>query len=434
MEIDDMVLVSVDDHVVEPPHLFEDRLPTKYAGLAPQFVTRDDGTNAWRYEGAEIANVALNAVAGRPPEEYGIEPTSLAELRPGCYDINERVKDMDANGILGSLCFPSFPQFCGQLFARTEDKDVALAMVRAYNDWHIDEWCGTHPGRFIPCSLPAIWDPEVLAAEVRRTAAKGAHAVTFSENPSKLGWPSLHSDHWDPFWTACSDEEVVVCMHIGSSSALVITAPDAPIDCLITLTPMNIVQAAADLVWSPVLRKFPDVKVALSEGGIGWIPYLLERLDYNYRKHHRWTGQDFGDRLPSEVFDEHVITCFIDDRFGVVSRGYLNMDNVCWECDYPHSDSTWPRSPETLAEHFEGQAVDDHDVDRMTHLNAMRAFDYDPLTLFGGREACTVGALRARAAGHDVSIRSTSTRAVGAHRTQATDLQAAASRSTATPG
>jgi hypothetical protein len=82
--------------------------------------------------------VALNAVSGRPPEEYGMEPTSFTELRAGCYDIDERVKDMDANGVLGSLCFPSFPPFCGQLFARTEDKDVALAMVQAHNDWHID--------------------------------------------------------------------------------------------------------------------------------------------------------------------------------------------------------------------------------------------------------------------------------------------------------
>ena len=130
MDIDSMVLVSVDDHVVEPPDLFEGRLPARYAELAPKFVTKDDGTNAWRYEGAEIGNVALNAVAGRPPEEYGLEPTSLDQLRPGCYDAAERVKDMDANGVLGSLCFPSFPQFCGQLFARTDDKDVALAMVR----------------------------------------------------------------------------------------------------------------------------------------------------------------------------------------------------------------------------------------------------------------------------------------------------------------
>jgi predicted TIM-barrel fold metal-dependent hydrolase len=420
MNIDEMIMVSVDDHVVEPPHLFEGRLPARYADLAPKFVTRADGTSAWLYEGQEMTNVALNAVSGRPPEEYGMEPTSFDEIRPGCWDIDERVKDMDANGVLGSLCFPSFPQFCGQLFARTEDKDVALAMLQAYNDWHIDEWCGTHPGRFIPCVLPAIWDPEACAAEVRRTAAKGAHAVTFSENPSKLGWPSIHSDHWDPFWAACSDENVVVCMHIGSSSQLVITSPDAPIDCLITLTPMNIVQAAADLVWSDVLRKFPALNVALSEGGIGWIPYFLERVDYNYERHHRWTGQDFGDRLPSEVFNEHVITCFIDDHFGVASREFLNMDRVCWECDYPHSDSTWPTAPETLAKQLDG--VSDHDIDRITHLNAMRLFSFDPFSV-SPREECTVGALRERAAGHDISIRSTNRSHVGAHKALSTDLQ-----------
>jgi predicted TIM-barrel fold metal-dependent hydrolase len=402
MNVDDLIMVSVDDHVVEPPNMFDNHLPAKYRDLAPQFITRSDGTNAWAYEGSEISNVALNAVAGRPPEEYGIEPTSFDEIRPGTYDIHARIKDMDANGVLGSLCFPSFPQFCGQLFARTEDKDVALAMIRAYNDWHIDEWCGSYPGRFIPCPLPAIWDPEVLAAEVRRTAAKGAHAVTFSENPSKLGWPSVHSDHWDPFWAACSDESVVVCMHIGSSSELVVTSPDAPMDVLITLTPMNIVKAAADLVWSPVLRKFPDLRIALSEGGIGWIPYFLERLDYNYQRHHYWTGQDFGDKLPSQVFNEHIITCFIDDHFGVASRQFLEMDNVCWECDYPHSDSTWPLAPETFLKQMDG--VDRDDIDRMSHLNAMRHFNFDPFAVTP-REECTVGALRRRAAGHDVSIR-----------------------------
>ncbi|HET6810570.1 MAG TPA: amidohydrolase family protein [Acidimicrobiales bacterium] len=421
MDIEDLILVSVDDHVVEPPDMFEGRLPAKYQDLAPRFITREDGTNAWTYEGSEISNVALNAVAGRPPEEYGIEPTSFDELRPGCFDHNERIKDMDANGVLGSLCFPSFPQFCGQLFARTEDKDVALAMVRAYNDWHIDEWCGSHPGRFIPCSLPAIWDPEVLAAEVRRTAAKGAHAVTFSENPSKLGWPSVHSDHWDPFWKACSDENVVVCMHIGSSSEIVVTSPDAPFDVLITLTPMNIVKAAADLVWSPVLRKFPDLKVALSEGGIGWIPYFLERLDYNYQQHHRWTGQDFGDKLPSQVFNEHVITCFIDDHFGVASRQYLDMNNVCWECDYPHSDSTWPTAPERFMKQMDG--VSREEIDRISHLNAIRHFSYDPFSAIP-REECTVGALRRKAAGHDVSIQARGRRGDG-HAALAAELGAA---------
>ena len=230
--------------------------------------------------------------------------------------------------------------------------------------------------------------------------------MTFSENPSKLGWPSVHSDHWDPFWKACSDENVVVCMHIGSSSEMVITSPDAPIDVLISLTPMNIVKAAADLIWSPVLRKFPDLKVALSEGGIGWIPYFLERIDYQYDKHHYWTGQDFGHQLPSEVFDQHIITCFIDDAFGVASRDFLNMDNVTWECDYPHSDSTWPTAPEQLWKYI-GE-LNDHDINRITHLNAMKHFSYDPFSVIPKEEA-TVKALRAKAAGHDVSERATRT-------------------------
>ncbi len=428
MEINDMVMVSVDDHVVEPPDLFKGHLPAKYVDLAPKFITNEDGTNAWLYEGNVLPNVALNAVAGRPPEEYGLEPTSFQQLRPGCYDIDERVKDMNANGVLGSLCFPSFPQFCGQLFARTEDKDLALALVQAYNDWHIDDWCGSYPGRFIPCPLPAIWDPEVLAAEVRRTAAKGAHAVTFSENPSKLGWPSIHSDYWDPFWKACSDEAVVVCMHIGSSSDIVITSPDAPIDCLITLTPMNIVQAAADLVWSPVLRKFPDLKVALSEGGIGWVPYFLERVDYNYDRHHLWTGQDFGDQRPSEVFNQHVLTCFIDDRFGVASRGYPRHGQRHVGVRLPPLRlhvADRPRKAEREHQH----GISDHDVDRITHLNAMHHFHFDPFTTLGGKENCTVGALRGQAVGHDVSIKARNLDSIGKRGTRSVDLLSVASSS-----
>ena len=404
MRLEDLILVSVDDHVVEPPTVFEGRLPAKYADLAPKLERRPDGTDAWVYDGNVITNVALNAVAGRPPEEYGFEPTSFDQIRPGTWNIDDRIKDMDANGVLGSLCFPSFPGFCGQLFARTDDKDVALAMIRAYNDWHIEEWCGTHPGRFIPCQLPVMWDPPLMAQEVRRTAAMGCHAVTFSENPAKLGYPSLHSDYWDPFWAACQEVGTVVCMHIGSSSVLVSTADDAPIDVMITLTPMNIVQAAGDLIWSPVLRKFPDLRIALSEGGIGWIPYFLERIDYVYQHHKAWTFQDFGDQLPSQVFKERIVTCFIDDAFGVANREYLNLDNITWECDYPHSDSTWPHAPE-LAMKFLADVPDD-EVDKITHLNAMRIFDYDPFAHIP-KDQATVAALRAKAAGHDVSLRST---------------------------
>jgi predicted TIM-barrel fold metal-dependent hydrolase len=389
--------------VVEPPDLFEDRLPARYEDLAPRVERTPDGSDVWRFLDFTIPNVGLNAVSGRPPEEYGIDPTSFEELRPGTYDVAQRVLDMSANGVLGSLNFPSLPGFAGRLFAAVDDKDLALALDRAYNDWHIDAWCGHAPDRFIPLAVPPIWDPEVLAGEVRRVARKGCHAVTFPENPVPLGLPSLHDDHWDPVWRACSDEGTVVCMHIGSSSKLAVTAPDAPIDVMITLQPMNIVQAAADLIFSPVFRKFPDLTIALSEGGIGWIPYFLERVDHTYLTHKAWTGADFAGRLPSEVFLDHVVLCFIEDDFGARHAREIGVEHICIETDYPHSDAIWPNAPERLMAGFAPTDLTDHEIDAMTHGNAMRYFRFDPFAI-RPRERATVGALRAEASGHDVSI------------------------------
>jgi predicted TIM-barrel fold metal-dependent hydrolase len=422
VQLEDLILVSVDDHVVEPPDMFDRHLSAKWRDVAPRIVQKDDGTDVWQYDGKEIPNIGLNAVAGRPPEEYGMEPTSFAEIRPGCYDIDQRIRDMNANGVLGSMCFSSFPNLCGQLFARSSDLDAALAILQAYNDWHIEEWCGSYPGRFIPLILPPIWDPELMAAEVRRVAAKGCHAVSFSENPAKLKLPSFHSDHWDPFWSACQDEGTIVCMHIGSSSSMVITAPDAPIDVLISLQPVNIVQAAADLLWSPVLRKFRELKVALSEGGIGWIPYFFDRVDWIYTRHHAWTGQDFGDQLPSQFFRERFVTCFIDDPTGITVRDRVGIDTICWECDYPHSDSTWPTSPEFLMKSLDG--VPDDEIDKKTYQNALRHFRFDPFA-HRPKEQCSVGALRALAADVDVRPKSAGVRSGTPKATNATYLTTA---------
>jgi len=120
-----------------------------------------------------------------------------------------------------------------------------------------------------------------------------------------------------------------------------------------------------------------------------------------YEHHRKWTGQDFGDQLPSQVFKDRVITCFIDDAFGVQNRQYMNIDNITWECDYPHSDSTWPQSPEGLMKSLDG--VSDEDIDKMTHLNAMKHFQFDPFSV-RPREKCTVGALRAEAADVDTAL------------------------------
>jgi predicted TIM-barrel fold metal-dependent hydrolase len=378
-------------------------LPAKYKDIAPHIEHMPDGTDKWHFCGLEIPNVGLNAVAGRPPEEYGIDPTSFDELRPGTYDVNARVLDMSANGMLGSLNFPSLPGFAGRLFGQLEDKDAALALARAYNDWHIDEWCGAAPDRMIPLAVPPIWDPNAVADEVRRVAKKGCHALTFPENPVPLNLPSLHDAHWDPVWKACVDEGTIVNMHIGSSSKLVVTALDAPIDVMISLQPMNIVQAAADLTFSRVWKEFPELTISLSEGGIGWIPYFLERIDHTYKAHKAWTFADFGDKLPSEFFLEHVVLCYIEDDFGARHAREIGVDRICMETDYPHSDAIWPNAPERMAEGFALTDLTDDEINKITHENAMKFFRFDPFSI-RPREKCTVGALRAEAAGHDVSI------------------------------
>jgi predicted TIM-barrel fold metal-dependent hydrolase len=402
MQLDDLILVSVDDHVVEPPDLFDGRLEAKWADRAPKVVHKDDDTDVWVFEGVEIPNVGLNAVAGRPPEEYGVEPTSFEEIRPGAWDVDRRIDDMNANGVLASMNFPSFPQFCGQIFNSCEDKELALPVLTAYNDWHVDTWCGSHPGRFIPLGLVPYWDPQLMAAEVRRLAAKGCHAVTWSENPEKLGLPSFHNTHWDPFWAACEDTGTIVCLHIGSSGQVVITSMEAPITTMLTLQPVNLLQTAADLLWSSVLTRFPKVRFALSEGGIGWIPYFLERADYVFKNHQTWTGSGFGGKLPSEVFRERFATCFIDDTHGLENREKVGVETICWEADYPHSDSSWPRSPEMLWASVQEAGLSDEEIRAITYENASRFFSFDPFA-HRSRDECTVGALRARAAGIDTS-------------------------------
>ena len=195
-----MILVSVDDHVVEPPDMFERHLPARWHDVAPR-VDRARTTAAT--SGSTTATRSRTSGSTRSP---AVRPTSTAwsrpsfdEIRSGCYDIDERVRDMNANGVLGSMCFPSFPNLCGQLFSRSSDHDAGLAVLQAYNDWHIDEWCGTlprplHPARCCRRSgTRARWRPRCAAC-----AAKGCHAVTFSENPSKLRLPSFHDDALGP--------------------------------------------------------------------------------------------------------------------------------------------------------------------------------------------------------------------------------------------
>jgi predicted TIM-barrel fold metal-dependent hydrolase len=336
---------------------------------------------------------------GKAVSERRREPATYAEMRPACFDVDERVQDMSAGGVLAALCFPTMPRFAGQVFLEAPDKDLSLSAVRAYNDWHLEGWCGAHPDRLIPLGVVPLWDPVLAGAEVRRLSAAGCHAVCFSENPATLGLPSVHTDHWDPFLAACEDEGTVVCIHVGSSSKVPITSADAPTLVHLVLVQENAVMAAADWLLSRTFTEFPDLVVSLSEGGIGWVPAFLERVERMHRWHGPWAGYPAGVDLV-ERFRRHFVGCFVDDPLGVLLRDRFGVGNIMWESDYPHPDSTWPRSPEHVWQNLAG--CDDAEKDAITHANAARVFRFDPFAR-RPRPLATAGALRREAGGRELS-------------------------------
>ncbi len=398
-----MILVSVDDHIAEPPDMFEGHVPERYRDQAPRVVTDDQGFQQWWYGDHEGRNLGLNAVAGKPREMFNVNPARFDEMRPGCFDVHERVRDMSAGGTLASLNFPNWTGFSGQVLNEGPDRTVNEIMIKAYNDWHVDEWCAAYPDRFIPCGILPLFDVDKAAAEVRRLAAKGCHAVTFSENPSALKMPSIHSGHWDPLFAACSDEGTVLCLHIGSSSKGASTSRDAPPSIPMTLSSAMSIYSLADLVWADFWWRFPNLRFSLTEGDIGWIPYFLQRAEHIQDRHSGWTGHEFPPGWgPAEVFRQRILCCFINDPVGVILIDHFNIDNVCWESDFPHSDSSWPNGPEVNEVQF--ASLTDEQVAKITHENAMRHFSFDPYPL-RPKERCTAAALRAEAPDVDTVTR-----------------------------
>ena len=392
-------IISVDDHVVEPPDLWSNRLPAKYQDKGPR-VERDravfsfkggrfsfekgtpDGEwcDWWLYDGLVYPFPKLSAAIGF--DDLDVTPTTYDEIRPGCWIQSERLADMTANHVDASICFPNtLPRFCGQTFYEQGikreggDPELARLCVEAYNDWMIDEWCGGEgKGRLIPLTMIPLWDAELAADEIHRSAGKGSHAVAFSENPHPLGLPSIHSGKWDPFFAACQETETVVCMHIGSSSRMPATSPDAPFIVSSTLTFQNAMGSMLDFIFSGTLERFPTLKIAYSEGQVGWMPYVLERADKLWAER---SDNSFGTSLPrrpSEYIPGRVYGCIFDDETGLRNRDAIGIEQICFETDYPHADSTFPHSKKVATEICAGAGLSETETYQLLRGNAITAF------------------------------------------------------------
>jgi predicted TIM-barrel fold metal-dependent hydrolase len=367
-------IISVDDHIIEPPHLWESRLPARYREAGPRVVRDEHGLDYWEYAGTRTPNVGVSTRAGKSYEEVSTAPVNFSTMLPGAYDPVARLEDMDEDGVYAQLGFPQFARFAGHRFLEGDDRELAKLCVEAYNDFQFDEWCAAAPNRYIPMVIIPQWDPELSAAEIRRTAALGARAIAFSENPTLLGLPSWHTDYWDPVFAAAEEASMPLCLHIGSSSQVIDHSADSPYPVHVSVVGCNSMVAAVDLVYSPVFEKFPNLLCVMSEGEAGWAPHALERMDWAWERH-RYHAECRLTSPPSEVFKEHIYLCVIGDDHAVANRHTIGVDHLLWESDYPHMDTTWPHTRKileaTLADIPDDEAV------MIAETNARRVFRWD---------------------------------------------------------
>jgi predicted TIM-barrel fold metal-dependent hydrolase len=402
-------IISVDDHIIEPPDLWT-RLPKAMAELGPQcqremgafahagssgfsqgtWVADPDLPGArwadvWRYEDMVLPLYRAMGNAGFTDEDPSLAIT-YDDLLPATYQRDARLKMMADNHTDVSICFPSIPRFCGQTFSERKDKDVALAALQVYNDWIIDEWCAVatsanDPVRLIPLTLIPLWDADLAAGEVHRCAAKGSHAIAFSESPPMLGLPSIYSNYWDPLFVACEETDTVINMHVGSSSKVTTTAPDQPMETLLLLLFMNSQMALTDWLYSGTLERFPKLRVSLPESHAGWIPFAVQRMDNTWlQANEKFQMKSMSRRatdLPSKALAGRVFACLFDDIEGLLNRDKVGIDQLLFETDFPHLDSTYPHSRATAEKICSAAGLNTEETYKLMRGNAITAFGLD---------------------------------------------------------
>jgi predicted TIM-barrel fold metal-dependent hydrolase len=389
-------MISVDDHVMEPKELWQEQLPASLRERGPRTVREkvklsfkgghygfernaEDGQwcDVWLFDDLVTPTGLLHAPAGVPRDEQRNIPAVYEDFRDGTWDQTARLSDMDLNHVDAAINYPNiFPRFAGQGFLERSDKELALACLRIYNDWMIDDWCaGAGKGRLIPLTLVPLWDPALAAEEVRRCAAKGSYAIAFSENVAKLGQPSLYTGAWDVLWEACQETETSVSMHIGSSSSMPTTSDDAPLATSMSMYAQNAQGSLCDWVFSGSLERFPDITIAYAESQVGWMPFQLERMDAVWRDGRG--DVDHVKTLPSEQVKGRVYGCVFDDLHGLINRDAVGTDHILWETDYPHSDGTFPHSRKIAHELFTAAGMNAQECRMVLRSNAVKAYGLD---------------------------------------------------------
>jgi len=340
-------IIDVDTHVTEDPGTWVDRVPASMKDRVPRIERDHKGRDIWYVGDKRMGIAGLTATAGRG--DMMNWPATYEDMHPGAYDAQARLDYMDDVGIWSMVMYPNVGGFGSQAFLKLGDADLMLACVEAYNDWQT-EWSSVDPRRLLPITSTPFWDVTAAVREVERCAAMGHKGILFTGEPQAFDLPLLGDRHWDPLWRAAVELDLPVSFHIGSGNmeaglgrkqveayGRMATFAAGSVNLF-----MGNGFQMMDLLISGVLARFPEIKFVSVESGIGWIPFALEALDYQFVGNRVFDERPDLDRLPSEYFASNVYACYWFEQ--VAPRRLIDkvgVDRILFETDFPHPTSLY---------------------------------------------------------------------------------------------
>jgi predicted TIM-barrel fold metal-dependent hydrolase len=374
----DYPILDADAHVNEPPDLWQKRVPARLRDRAPK-VLRTDGGDVWSFDdGKRLRPLGLTATAGLSYLQFRPEGYRYEEIRPGSFEPNARLADLDADGIWAQILYPSVTLAGARTYA--DDRDLQTACVRAYNEW-LAEFCAGGKGRLIGQAIIPTTGVEDAVGELRWGLDHGLKGAVIAAYPN--GTYNDPGPSNDPFWSLAEDAGVPLGVHIGSFTEAGLGAGKLDQSSVgfmanagASKAGAQTIPVAAQLLFSGVPQRFPGVVFVLVEANIGWIPTVLEQLDDMFLRYRWFSGaHEWMKETPSRIFHKSFAATFMADTIGIELRHHMNLDRLLWSTDYPHTGSDWPNHRVTIERLFRG--VPKAEVKKMLHDNCKALYGLD---------------------------------------------------------
>jgi len=368
------LVLSSDSHVFEPPDLWTTRIDAAFRDRAPR-MQQINGVDQLVVEAHQvISGIGLISNAGarfEAPETISSDGR-FADVPRGGYDPDQHLKDMQRDGVAGEVLYPSQ----GLFYFRVADTPLMSAIFRAYNEW-LAEFCRTDPARLKGIAMINLDDVQDGIAQLERAATMGFAGAMITEYP--LEERRYDQPEYEPFWAAAQALDMPLSLHTATRRQGRIrgaggkTLRDASSRATKAFLPAT---SVCDMIFSGVFERYPTLKLVIVEFELAWAPHLLSSMDYTYRERHEEALYRFRDGMrPSDFFHRNVFLSFQEDAIGIRLRDMIGVDNMMWGSDYPHSESTFPRSREVLAQILAG--VPDDEQAKIVGGNTARLYHFD---------------------------------------------------------